>query len=676
MRIIGVLLILSKLVLAQYDSTMYDLIKSTYERSFDKQIITSYLHSNSPEKIKAAILSISQSEDTSFVPALLNLDLSKFGNEVCFAIGQLGNCSKSLHFLWSYLESPALDKDYSTIFYSIGKIGDKNDLQKLVRYYNSFTKSGFPNSGISKAILQFQLRGITDPNVKSILEMEVEQFPQNPDRVSDALFVLVRYNGSEKIADKLIEILSDTNNNAISKHSDNLGQNDLLTNKLKEYALMNFQRLKNFNASEKVLMNLLNGHNELLKIELAKTIVYWDKKEETQNLLPSIFKLINDNNTNVAIQAAVSLRNLDTSFVKSNKEFLRAEIINILKDPGKESSLKSEIFLSGYKLLGDYEEFLKIISDFNATIECKIEFSGLNPNKDEAVKTLIDFYKSEDLKIKIEALNKLLGFLNDTKFENDLGSVLMNALSSNFAPLVSIAADGLDSTFIENNKSKLLSVIEHQINQIKDDPDFLEATLSLINLSERIDNNFLKLILEKTKSSTLYSVRKFIAQKIGTIQIGYKETYKFDDIWQFAFKYSKAKIITSKGAITIKFNPEAAPVSVGNFCKLANEHFYDGILFHRVVPGFVIQAGDPTSTGWGGPGYDIISEFSDISFNSGYVGMASAGKDTEGSQFFIMQGSFPHLDGRYTNFAKVLDGMDVVLNITQKDKILSIQLIE
>ncbi|MFZ1282141.1 MAG: peptidylprolyl isomerase, partial [Ignavibacteriaceae bacterium] len=141
-----------------------------------------------------------------------------------------------------------------------------------------------------------------------------------------------------------------------------------------------------------------------------------------------------------------------------------------------------------------------------------------------------------------------------------------------------------------------------------------------------------------------------------------------------AFKYNQATIETSKGNIVIKFDSEIAPTSVANFCMLAKQNFYNGILFHRVVPGFVIQAGDPTATGWGGPGYEIVSEYSDTNFDIGYVGMASAGKDTESSQFFIMQGNFPHLDSKYTLFAKVIEGLDVIYNITEEDKIISVEL--
>ncbi|MBK7629610.1 MAG: peptidylprolyl isomerase [Ignavibacteriales bacterium] len=181
-------------------------------------------------------------------------------------------------------------------------------------------------------------------------------------------------------------------------------------------------------------------------------------------------------------------------------------------------------------------------------------------------------------------------------------------------------------------------------------------------------------MIEKTKSSTLYSIRKFVSSKTEDKRIGYKELDKFENIWSNSFKYTQAIIKTSKGDITIQFNSELAPISVANFCMLADQKFYIGIAFHRVVPGFVIQAGDPTATGWGGPGYDIVSEFTDTDFGIGYVGMASAGKDTESSQFFIMQGSHPYLDSRYTLFAKVIEGMAVVYSITEEDLIISIEL--
>ena len=97
-----------------------------------------------------------------------------------------------------------------------------------------------------------------------------------------------------------------------------------------------------------------------------------------------------------------------------------------------------------------------------------------------------------------------------------------------------------------------------------------------------------------------------------------------------------------------------------NFARLAQKKFFDGLLIHRVVPNFVVQTGDPRGDGWGSPGYSIRSEFSRRRYVRGMVGMASAGTDTEGCQFFITHSEQPHLDGRYTIFARVKSGMEVV----------------
>ncbi len=132
--------------------------------------------------------------------------------------------------------------------------------------------------------------------------------------------------------------------------------------------------------------------------------------------------------------------------------------------------------------------------------------------------------------------------------------------------------------------------------------------------------------------------------------------------WEDIKKLSglKAAIRTERGDIGLEFFPEDAPLTVLNFVRLAEKNFYDGLLVHRVVPNFVIQAGDPRGDMWGSPGYAIRSEFSALRYTRGTVGMASAGPDTEGSQFFIVHSEQPRLDGRYTIFAHVTQGMDVV----------------
>ncbi len=130
-----------------------------------------------------------------------------------------------------------------------------------------------------------------------------------------------------------------------------------------------------------------------------------------------------------------------------------------------------------------------------------------------------------------------------------------------------------------------------------------------------------------------------------------------------------ATIQTKKGDIVIDLYPDVAPLAVNSFVFLAQEGWFDDVSFHRVLPGFMAQGGDPTGTGMGGPGYAFKNEVSeDLSFDrEGLLAMANSGADTNGSQFFITYGPAAHLDGGYTIFGEVIDGMQVVQDLTPRD---------
>ncbi len=132
----------------------------------------------------------------------------------------------------------------------------------------------------------------------------------------------------------------------------------------------------------------------------------------------------------------------------------------------------------------------------------------------------------------------------------------------------------------------------------------------------------------------------------------------------------KIKIETTMGEIEADLYQKEVPKTVENFTKLANSGFYDGIIFHRVIPGFMVQTGDPTGTGRGGPGYTFADEFvpSLKHTEPGILSMANAGPGTNGSQFFITVAATPWLDGRHSVFGKVTKGMDVVNKIVSTDR--------
>lgn len=137
-----------------------------------------------------------------------------------------------------------------------------------------------------------------------------------------------------------------------------------------------------------------------------------------------------------------------------------------------------------------------------------------------------------------------------------------------------------------------------------------------------------------------------------------------------------ATISTHEGPIVVELDFKAAPNTVANFVELSNSGFYNGLLFHRVINGFMIQGGDPKGNGTGGPGYTIDDEISSLVHDAGVISMANRGPNTNGSQFFITQTPQHHLDGKHTVFGRVLQGQDIVCRIEPNDPILNIKIEE
>ncbi len=139
-----------------------------------------------------------------------------------------------------------------------------------------------------------------------------------------------------------------------------------------------------------------------------------------------------------------------------------------------------------------------------------------------------------------------------------------------------------------------------------------------------------------------------------------------------------AAIETDKGKIELELSPQHAPKTVNNFVFLAQEGFYDGVIFHRVINDFMIQGGDPTGTGGGGPGYKFEDECqgNPLTHDTKVISMANAGPNTNGSQFFITHCPQPHLNGKHTVFGKVTAGHDIVDAISQGDKMIKVTISE
>ncbi len=214
--------------------------------------------------------------------------------------------------------------------------------------------------------------------------------------------------------------------------------------------------------------------------------------------------------------------------------------------------------------------------------------------------------------------------------------------------------------------SEVLSKKELDYASVIDSIAFLETALAELELPKDIE--------------TYNAVKKAINTFKGIEEEPTTPDHNKPIDWNLSNSLSdnvRAVIITKKGSIILRFFREKAPGSVNNFIRLARAGFYDNKTVHRVVPNFVIQDGCPRGDGYGGANFSIRSELPMMYYDkAGYIGMASAGKDTEGTQWFITHAPAPHLDGRYTIFGEVVEGMDVVHQLAVGDKINKIRIDE
>ena len=668
MKIIPALFLLffySNQIFPQYSKNDEQLVRTTFSKEFNRQIINNYLKSNNKIKVKAALLSISQSEDTSWVPQIAQLDFNIFHKGICFTLGELGYCYQSSSYLMNKLQIFSGNAEIShDILCAIGQTGNNGNYQNIATEY--LKSSGNKFNGISIAIFDFFRRDIFESDLNNkIIEHELSTSNLDSKEFFEAAFALYRTGGNGYGKEKIITYIVE-----------NFNFNESLdTNKYKVssvcYLLSYLGEIKYFPSNFDLLLKIISSPFYNIKVTAAQTLCYYDFKDKNQ--LSKYFHLIDDKNTTVSRQVSISVRNIKLE--PRLKEVLRRLVLQNIFNNNLSSNSRGELFLSYLKLFP--QSFSKMISNFKNKIRVNYLIEGCaNFDSSEiALNFLSKMYLATSEKLKITSLNSLLKFQYNFSRNSRIKAIFFKSLSSNSPALVSSAADGLASNFIVSNKTLIIKTINQQCLKLKNKSDYLESLMSLYNLASKIDSSFGIKILRSLSLSLDYSIKKFAFNKLGrSTRALRKNINNFRKLWRLAFQYKKAKIMTTKGSFIIKFLPQFAPLTVGNFCYLTLKKIILNNRFHRVVPGFVIQGGDPEETGWGGPGYEINSELSALTFNTGKVGMASAGKDTEGSQWFVTTGYFPHLDGRYTIFAKVVSGIYNVQHIDQGDKVISINL--
>jgi cyclophilin family peptidyl-prolyl cis-trans isomerase/HEAT repeat protein len=267
----------------------------------------------------------------------------------------------------------------------------------------------------------------------------------------------------------------------------------------------------------------------------------------------------------------------------------------------------------------------------------------------------------------------------------DLAALARTQLKSDDVIVRATAADILSELPPDADNSRALTeALPHALEDGMND-----AALSILGALSKYTDADSTAGIEKALEVTDYLVRRRAAdilreraganstqeRRVETVNTSnHREDY--ERAASRAGKQVRAVVLTDKGAFTIELLAEDAPLTVDNFVQLARRNYFNGITFHRVVPNFVIQGGDPRGDGNGGPGYQIRCEINLVPYTRGAVGMALSGKDTGGSQWFVTHSPQPHLEGGYTVFGRVVNGMDVVDRIARGDRIRSVTITE
>ncbi len=266
---------------------------------------------------------------------------------------------------------------------------------------------------------------------------------------------------------------------------------------------------------------------------------------------------------------------------------------------------------------------------------------------------------------------------NNTITIEEYKTVLIDGLTGNDPVQVYRAASTISETDLNmTDMAPFLYECLKKHNQYA----FLEACMAVLSAIEKIrpDDAFdhLKPLLSSKQKQIRDKSRHILTEIYGENVVtpaDYNDVFVYSRLAKLN-QYGlspRVRILTNRGTFVIECDGFYAPYTVAAFLDRVDSGFYDGLIFHRVIPNFVVQGGDPRGDGWGGPNYHLLTEKSPVGYDIGSVGMASAGPDTEGSQFFITTTPQYHLDYNYTRFGSVVEGIDVVLNIERGDKILA-----
>jgi len=581
----------------------------------------------------------------------------------------------ALNELFFLLEEDKSEKVRLAAAFAIGQIGDSIAQNNLVRLFRQ-EKVEMVKSGIAEAIGKCG----TESGLNFLLQ-QLSKAENNIALQNGILLGISRYSLRGIFSDEALEkILQLITNEETSKEV--LFQATVSLIRLKEFSL---------NAYVEQLMTVFNKtKNIYTKINIISAFARTDSQASI-DFISNILNKPGDYRLKVNAIRALTKRNYSDASVLA---------FSALQDLSMNVAIQaSEYFIADGNNI-DVQRYVNEASNSkNWRVKSNLFAAALkySENKNGIARLIIDTYNSSSNQYEKANLLSALG--------NDIGSYLFVSQQVDISKDLVVGTYGLTALADMRRNKDFDSINQSWMLQSKKDLSkefaiiFKDAVISgdmakiaiaaeLIRDSEldfrkQYENTyFLTQAMNKCKlpaeMEAYIELQKTIAFIDGKDESAIPSIDKAKIDWNYVSQIpydQKVKIITSKGDILLELFVNQTPVGVANFLKLAERAYFDEKFIHRVVPNFVVQDGCPRGDGWGGPDYTICSEFALNYYTEGSLGMASAGKDTESSQWFITHSPTPHLDGRYTNFGKVVSGMDVVHQLEVGDKILSVEIV-
>jgi len=568
-----------------------------------------------------------------------------------FALGQSGDVQAGPLLVQSFRFQDSLQVNNEVrkaILEAVGKVGDEQSLKFIAEQSTYLQSHNYLLLGQAYAIYQFGLRGmIIDQGTDKMLEFLTEPgIPQEVKVIAANYFYRFRTIDLELLDEQLLQVLSESDDPRIR-----MGLIGTIARSGDE-ALLPY-----------VLKEIKESDDYRVKVNGIRNLSYYSYPKYKD----SIITYLEDENYHIAITTAELIKNnLPSDEVRPLIRICQGEL-----RPKVKASLYAGVlravpyyFANTRKRVTDeiQIELGKVSSPYNKA--AYVEALSYDPiNYDLIYQKGI---RSSEMPVVSVAVNSLSNILKSDKFDKvyRTNSAVQMVRSDIKKYLIDVFATGNIGAMAV--ASGLLR--DPKLN-FKENFGALEPLLAAsrnLKIPEHLET---KIEIEKT-------ITYLNDESYEDIDIDYNHPIDWNTVNSLTDS-SLVYILTGRGNIELELYPDVAPASTANFVNLVELDFYDGKAFHRVVPNFVIQTGCPRGDGYGSLDYTIRSEFSQVSYNTeGFIGMASAGPDTESTQWFITHSPTPHLDGRYTIFGKVKSGMDVVHQIEQGDVIKDIRIVK